>query len=499
LAEFYGYCDGRGLDGRDEGNLSLYLNSLVKRGKPDFQIAQARIAVLLSWEAVASAAPESDTAVQDVTREAELSAEWLAVLGRVEEEVRIRHYSPRTLKAYRVWSRAFARFSGLTPPGAVTADAARSFLAELAAKGVSAATQNQAFSALIFLFANVLRCPLEGLADTPRAPRRAILPEVLSRDEIRALLAGLRPPYKLFAQVLYGCGLRLSEGLGLRVRDIGLGAGSIRIMNTKGNKSRIVPLPRKLAPLLEAHLNLVRSRFEEDLRKGFSGAFLPRLLAGKLPGAVRDWSWQWVFPAPRLTIDSDDGGLWRNHMHESSVQKEIRRVSREVGLAKTVSPHTFRHSYATHLLQMGYDIRTVQDLLGHSDVSTTMIYTHIQQAISGRVMSPLDSLGPDQGVREPESGFTLDYTSAKNRAPCSRRDRDWEAPELPSGTWRIAAPGIRYLQKGALPGKTRRHRVESSLFGASSALLGTAKGRRGRMNSVSAAPEMEQDGNRKET
>jgi integron integrase len=446
LEEYYRFCGMRGLPVRDEGNLALYLDGMVKQGRAGFQVSQARAAVLLQWETVdrdaelgqgmVRATPErpaaklgitsppaaipgreeggsaddagrgeTETGIDGDSNREEMTDEWIHVIRRVEEEVRLRHYSPRTLKAYRHWARAFAQACAGIPPGAVEEVQARRFLAGLAARGVSAATQNQAFSAVQFLFANVWRRSFEGLAATPRAPHRAALPGVLRRDEVQMLLAGLQPPFKLLTQVLYGCGLRLNEGLGLRIRDLDLRGNVVRTVNGKGNKSRAVPLPKKLAPMLEDHLKVVRGQYEEDLRAGYSGAFLPRPLAGKLPGAARDWSWQWVFPGKRLTLASEGGGLWRYHLHETTVQKEIKRAAKRSGIEKTVTPHTFRHSYATHLLQMGYDIRTVQDLLGHSDLATTMIYTHVVQSLSGRVMSPLDTFGEGGELREPQPSY----------------------------------------------------------------------------------------------
>jgi integron integrase len=200
----------------------------------------------------------------------------------------------------------------------------------------------------------------------------------------------MRPPWKLAAQVLYGCGLRLQEALSLRVQDIDFKAGLIRTYNAKGSRSRAVPLPRKLAPLLESHLGAARIIYEADLRDGFAGTFLPDGLERKLPKSALDWAWQWVFPALRLTRSDSDGKLRRYHLHETGLQKEIKRAAAKAGLVKRVSPHTFRHSFATEMLRMGYDIRTVQDLLGHADVATTMIYTHVLASSSGRVLSPLD-------------------------------------------------------------------------------------------------------------
>ncbi|MEO6096702.1 MAG: integron integrase [Fibrobacteria bacterium] len=320
----------------------------------------------------------------------ELDLEWKAVIEKVSEEVGLRAYAAKTLKAYRYWTGTFARFMGNRPPSATESVHARGFLVHLGEQGVAASTQNQAFCALQFLFMNVWRREFSGLEYSQRASHRVSLPEVMSREEVQAMLGALDHPYKLVAQLLYGCGLRLNEAIGLRIRDVDFRAASVRILNAKGNKSRAVPLPRKLAPRLEAHFAQVRSAFEEDLRSGFAGVFLPMGLERKLLGAARDWGWQWVFPGSRLTVSREDGLLRRFHLHETGVQKEIKRVRDKLGWVKTVSPHTLRHSYATHLLQMGYDIRTVQELMGHSDVATTMIYTHVLQSMGSRVMSPLD-------------------------------------------------------------------------------------------------------------
>jgi integron integrase len=266
----------------------------------------------------------------------------------------------------------------------------RDYLVEVAHSGVSSSTQNQAFSALRFLFVSVLHLEFKGLEETPRAPGRVRFPEALTREEAAELLRGMREPWKLVAQVLYGSGLRLQEALNLRVQDLDFQAGLIRTYNGKGSRSRAVPLPRKLRPVLEAHLGAVRSAFEADLRGGFAGAFLPDGLERKFPAAAMEWPWQWVFPAQRLTSSLADGKMRRFHLHETGLQKEIKRAAKGAGLAKRVSPHVLRHSFATEMLRMGYDIRTVQDLLGHADVATTMIYTHVLAASSGRVLSPLD-------------------------------------------------------------------------------------------------------------
>jgi integron integrase len=204
------------------------------------------------------------------------------------------------------------------------------------------------------------------------------------------MLAELEYPYRLFVQLLYGCGLRLNEALTLRVQDLDLESGGIRVHNGKGDRSRALPLPKTLLPDLRKHLHSVRGLFEADLKVGFAGVFLPEALERKYSGASTTWPWQWVFPGGRLTVSAADGKLRRFHLHETSVQKEIKAAADAGRFTKRITAHTFRHSYATHLLQMGYDIRIVQDLLGHRDLETTMIYTHVLQSLAGKVISPLD-------------------------------------------------------------------------------------------------------------
>lgn len=410
VLDFEWYCTSRQGLQPDQTALSYFLADMRKSGREEFQVDQAFSAVHFFWREVRPI-PDAGTGARPVTAQPpqpkdfpstamvesprmasqELTPAWRVVIERLVSEVKLRHYSAKTLKAYRYWSVGFARWAGDRPPDAMNAAAAKGYLTALAAKGVSAATQNQAFSALQFVFGNVWHREFSGMASTPRPARRYRLPEALPREDVTALLAAMEPPWKLVAQVLYGSGLRLGEALGLRVQDLDLRGGSIRAINGKGNKSRAVPLSTRLIPDMEAHLRAVREQFEDDLRSGFAGVFLPDGLQRKLPGAARDWNWQWVFPALRLTFAREDGYLRRYHLHETGVQKALVRAAKAAGLGRRVHPHMLRHSYATELLRMGYDIRTVQDLLGHSDVTTTMIYTHVMQAGSGRVISPLDA------------------------------------------------------------------------------------------------------------
>jgi integron integrase len=402
VSVFREYCRLRPSLRMDSEALALFLTDFERSGRNREWMEQARVAVMIFGRKVGfTQAPEpgappppspvplrsSDSPGQ---LKSELGLEWRGVIDRVLAEVRIRHYSSKTLKAYRHWIEAFGIWAQPRLPAGMDAEAARGFLSGLAERGVSSATQNQAFSALQFLFVNVWHRDFSRLAGTPRAARRVRLPEALDKASIEVLLAAVEPPWKLPTQLLYGCGLRLGEVLNLRVQDLDLRGGIVRAINGKGSKSRAVPLPRAVRADLETHLEKVKTVFTTDLSEGFAGAFLPNALERKFPAASRDWPWQWVFPAPRLTT-APDGRLWRAHLHETGLQKALARAARRAGLTCRVHPHMLRHSYATELLRLGYDIRTVQDLLGHSEVGTTMIYTHVLQAGSGRVISPLDA------------------------------------------------------------------------------------------------------------
>ena len=388
-----------------------------KAGRRDFQIKQAIAAVRLYWtrfcmvpgRVVENVGVSGHSAVEvehpkTVAEDSKIVGIggpkigeekkpllWAAQMVRLSEELRLRHYSSKTLKSYRFWIVAFSRYVDEKPAAALAEGDVRDFLSHLAIdQGVSASTQNQAFSALLFFYSKVLKVGFGGLQDTPRAKRIQNVPTVLARAEVHLLLGELDGVHRLFAQLLYGCGLRLGEALSLRVQDLDLGSGGLVVFNGKGNKSRCLPLPRKLIPALQTHLDSIRRIWTSDLAAGFAGVHIGDALARKLPNAPREWPWQWVFPAMRLTVTEGDGRLRRYHLHESIIQKEIKRAADALNLAKRVSAHTLRHSFATHLLQMGYDIRTVQELMGHNDVSTTMIYTHAVQSLSGKVVSPLD-------------------------------------------------------------------------------------------------------------
>jgi integron integrase len=304
-------------------------------------------------------------------------AAWRAVEAKLKDEILLRHYSPKTLQAYAGWLRKFREFMATTPPAELTGAEAKRFLADLAVRRqVSAAAQNQAFNVLLFLFRHVLTKELGDLSDTPRAKRRKSIPTVLSRQEVERLLAALKEPFQLLAMLMYGCGLRLSEAANLRIHQFNFDTGMLSIQFGKGGKSRSVPLPKKIHGAIMRQFERVRALHQEDLQKGYDGVFLPGSFAKKAKSAARDLVWQWCFPAQRLTLVGATREMRRYHVHETDIQRAIKAAARQAGIPKRVSPHTLRHTFATHLLQANYDIRQIQQMLGHSDVRTTMIYTH---------------------------------------------------------------------------------------------------------------------------
>lgn len=318
------------------------------------------------------------------------------LLDRVRLALRSRRYSHRTEKSYVAWIRRFILFHGKRHPDEMGAPEVVSFLTSLATeRSVAPSTQNQALAAVLFLYRVVLRRELEGLDAAVRAhaPRR--LPVVLSRDEVRALLQelrGLHPTYGIVGTLLYGGGLRLLECLRLRVRDIDFERRQVMIRDGKGKKDRPAVLPRAVEPDLRRHLERVRRLHERDLAGGHGRVELPYALARKYPGASAEWSWQWVFPASRISWDPRSERLLRHPLHESAVQRAVTLAGRQAGIQKRVTCHVLRHSFATHLLEEGSDIRTVQELLGHRDLKTTMIYTHVLRQGPAGVRSPADRL-----------------------------------------------------------------------------------------------------------
>lgn len=313
------------------------------------------------------------------------------LLELVRDKMRARHFSYRTEQAYVGWIKRFILYHGKRHPTDMGAPEVEAFLTHLAVeRRVSASTQNQALGAILFLYGQALALELPWLANIVRARKPVHVPVVLSRREVHALLAELEPPFHLIAQLLYGSGLRVSEALRLRVKDVDFEYSQIVVRDGKGSKDRVTILPELVAGTLQDHLREVRRRHTAALQRGYGGVELPEALANKYPNAPMDWGWQYVFPAARPSRDPRSGAYRRHHLHETSVQRTIRIAARRLGLLKPIGPHTLRHCFATHLLERGYDIRTVQELMGHSDVRTTQIYTHVMKKGAGAVKSPLD-------------------------------------------------------------------------------------------------------------
>ena len=319
------------------------------------------------------------------------------LLDQVRERIRYLHYSLSTEKAYLHWVRFFIRWHGrggvMRHPRDMGAAEVEAFLTMLATeRHVSASTHNQALSAILFLYREVLGVDLPWLEGVNRPAQKRRIPSVLTRDEVAALFQFLDADMRLLAQLLYGTGMRLMEGLGLRIKDVDFDRHVIIVREAKGNKDRVVMLPRTLAPTLRAQLLHARRVWEQDRQAQRGGVHTPHALEQKYPQVGRTWGWFWLFPSPTFSVDPRSGVERRHHMFEERLQRAIKKAVAQAGICKPVSVHTLRHSFATHLLQSGTDIRTVQELLGHSDVSTTMIYTHVLKVAAGGTASPLDSM-----------------------------------------------------------------------------------------------------------
>ena len=314
------------------------------------------------------------------------------LLDRLRSAVRTRHYSLRTEEAYAGWVRRFVLFHGKRHPGAMGEPEINAFLSDLAVRQrVSASTQSQALAAILFLYRYVLEKPLPALTEIVRAKRPRRLPTILTRAEVRAVIGRLAGPERLVAILLYGSGLRLLECLRLRVKDVEFGSNRLVVRDAKGQRDRVAPLPVVVKAALPPWFARVKRIHDKDLAAGFGEVFLPDGLRRKYPGAEKDWGWQWIFPAGHRSRDPRSGVERRHHIHESVIQRAVRQAVLDLGISRRASCHTFRHSFATHLIEDGYDVRTIQELLGHKDVRTTMIYTHVLNRALG-VRSPADVL-----------------------------------------------------------------------------------------------------------
>jgi integron integrase len=345
----------------------------------------------------------------------------LRLLDQVRHAIRLRHLSRETEKAYVGWVRRFILFHRKRHPEMLGEPEITAFLSSLALdRKVSASTQNQALSALLFLYREVLRREVAWLEELVRAKRTRRIPVVLSRAEVHSVLSRLAGTPRLMATLIYGSGLRLMECARLRVKDIDFASHQIVVRSGKGNKDRVTLLPGAVEAALNKHLERGRVQHLADVQAGAGWVEMPHALARKYPNAGREWGWQWAFPATRMYRHAETGQRRRHHLHESVLQRYVKAAIREAGLVKPAACHTFRHSFATHLLEDGYDIRTVQELLGHKDLSTTMIYTHVVNRGWGAVRSPVDRLTIDPGAAPapPSSPVSLhpDYADRHNTA-----------------------------------------------------------------------------------
>jgi len=313
------------------------------------------------------------------------------LLDQMKDILRAKHYSPRTEETYADWAKRFILFHDKRHPGEMGAKEIQEYITYLATElNLAASSQNQALSAIIFLYRHVLKIELDFPQQNIRAKKSEHLPTVLSKTEAISVISQMSGITKIMAQILYGSGLRLMECLRLRVKDIDFQNRQIVVRDGKGEKDRVTPLPETLVVPLQQHLAEIYQLHKKDLDEGFGEVYLPYALSRKAPNTAREWFWQYVFPASQRSIGPVTNQIRRHHIDESTLQRAVKAAARKANINKPVSPHTFRHSFATHLLQNGYDIRTVQELLGHKDVKTTMIYTHVLQRGGLAVRSPLD-------------------------------------------------------------------------------------------------------------
>ena len=353
------------------------------------------------------------------------------LLDQVRERIRYLHYSIRTEQAYLHWIRAFVRFHQMRHPSDLGGPEIEAFLSWLAAeRRVSVSTHQQALSALLFLYQKVLGLDLPWMNEIGRPKSRVRLPVVFTQDEVVRLFSALGGEQQLVAQLLYGTGIRIMEGLRLRVKDVDFAHRALIVREGKGAKDRIVMLPATLVPALREQMARARALWAADRQVGHGGVYMPNALDRKYPRAATSWTWFWVFPHAELSVDPRSGATQRHHVQDQSIQRAFKRALERAGIQKPATPHTLRHSFATHLLQSGYDIRTVQELLGHADVSTTMIYTHVLKLGGGAVRSPIDALGLGGAA------FLPSVRASGEVQPAGANDDDWP--------WRVSMPLARY-------------------------------------------------------
>jgi len=384
VRRFQEYTQKRANEDFSEREVKAFVKSLEKDYE-EWQVKQAREAVDL-YRFYLRRVSGGDGVVSKVAVEA-----WKKVGDEMVRMLRLKHRALSTEKTYLTWVRDFYRFVKGTLPKDLGSDHVVNYLSHLAVnRKVSAGTQRQAFNALLFLYRHVLDKEIDNLHETVRSKRTRRLPVVLTRQEVMRLLDQLDGAARLMAELAYGCGLRVSECIRLRIKDLDFEQALVTVKAGKGDKDRVTVLPESLKERLREHLAGVRELYEKDLATGIDGVFLPDALSRKYPNAGKEWPWQWVFPSRDLSVDPRTRVICRHHVHLNTLQKAVKTAAQKAGLSKRVTVHTLRHSFATHLLEKGYDIRTIQELLGHSHVQTTMIYTHVAAKNKLGVRSPLD-------------------------------------------------------------------------------------------------------------
>lgn len=406
LKYYLHFCFKYNFDELKMESLFAWLKKLEQKKQTEFQTKQAKHSINLFYSLNPStpqqlpkvpSVPVEDKLFKDrqnLNEESDSSSltSWHNVFVSLEAEIKLRHYSKKTLEIYTMWVNQAKRYCK-KPPGEFTSRDVRNFLEYLAVKrNVAGSTQNQAFNALLFLFRHVLKKDFSGPEDTPRAKRVKYIPTVLSRKEVQAVFDNLLSPYKLLAQLMYGCGLRSKEGTTLRVKDIGLDNNMLTIRQGKGKKDRTVPLPVSLESSLKAHIKRVKSLYDQDVRAGFAGTFVLDGEDKKIKNCLKDFAGYWLFPAKGLVFIPDENRFRRYFSFPTNFQKALKEAVNRAGICKRVTPHTLRHSFATHLLEEGYNIKQVQELLGHNNVQTTMVYLHTVKTEIKQPRSPLDFL-----------------------------------------------------------------------------------------------------------
>jgi integron integrase len=392
-------------------SLSHFIRKLKQKNQSEKQIEQAKKAISLFYELIKSYSQKKDLYKSNISSssfkksvsvkkfeyyspvspEMNQNQSWKNEFEKLTDEIKLRQYARKTLRAYRTWVRSFQAYLKSKSPQLLNSNDAKKFITHLAVeRKVSASTQNQAFNALLFFYRHVLKKEFGDFKDIPRAKKTKYAPSILSRKEIDKIINNLPYPYALVIKILYGCGLRLTEGLNLRVRDFDFEEAIVTIYG-KGRKFRKVLLPKKIISELKEHLERVKNLHVRDLKERYTGAFMPELIDKKYKNSATEFGWQFFFPAKELTRIPGTNTFRRYHLHESHVQKAVKAAAKKAKIAKNATPHIFRHSFATHLLKAGYDIRTVQELLGHSDVRTTMIYTQtLRYSRPTEIKSPYD-------------------------------------------------------------------------------------------------------------